>query len=162
MRIEEVYLTKENLLKIKSIDDLFYSDQLEIDWYLKRYSDKHKGILLLDNDKCVGYIVMAPVRKELYKAIISGVILNDVDVNPDMFIDSSKYNYIVSCVILEEYRHKGYGKMLVEKLLTSNNKSTHYCALTISKDGSNLASKFMKLKMKLNEEVNIYEIKKLF
>ena len=158
MRVEKVSLTKDNLLKIKSIDETFYKSNLDINWYLERYTNKHNGYLLYDNNKVVGYIVSVPIKKELYDALVNGVLLNDININPDMFIEDSYYNYIVSIVILEEYRYQGMGNLLLEALL-NNVKNGLYCALTISKEGSILANKYMNLKLKINDEVSVYELK---
>ncbi len=158
MRVEKISLTKDNLLKIKSIDETFYKSNLDIDWYLERYTNKHNGYILYDNDKAVGYIVSVPIKKEFYDALINGVLLNDININPNMFIEDSYYNYIVSIVILEEYRHQGMGNLLLETLI-NNAKKGLYCALTISKEGSILANKYMNLKLKINNEVSVYELK---
>jgi len=158
VRIEKVYLTKDNLLKIEKIDDSFYTNAITgIDWYLERYNEKHYAYCLFDNNDIVGYIVSVPIKKELYDAITSGVLLNDLYINPSMFLNESKYNYIVSCVIKEEYRNKHYGQLLTETLI-NDLKDCYACSLTISKGGFKLASKYMKLKMQLNDEVAVFEI----
>lgn len=47
MKFAEVNLTKENLLKIQDIDVLFHKNAITgIHWYLERYNENHKGILL--------------------------------------------------------------------------------------------------------------------
>ena len=158
MKVEKVSLTKDNLLKIKSIDETFYKSNLDIDWYLERYTNKHIGYLLYNNDKAIGYIVSVPIKKELYDALVNGVLLNDTNINPDMFVEDSYYNYIVSIVILEEYRHQGFTKLLLANPL-NNAKDGLYSALTISKEGSILASKYMNLKLKINDKVSVYELK---
>lgn len=157
MKIEKIYLTKENLLKIEKIDDSFYKNAITgIDWYLERYNEKHYAYCLVDEEEIVGYIVSVPIKKELYDAIINGVLVNDLHINPAMYLNESKYNYIVSCVIKEEYRYKNYGKLLMEKVLDNLN-NCYACCLTISKDGYKLANKYMKLKMKLNDNVSVFE-----
>ena len=155
MKIEEVNLTKENLIKIENIDNTFYKNDITgIDWYLQRYNKDHKAILLFDNDKCVGYCVFVPIKKELYEALVNGVLINDVNINPKMYINKSKYNYVVSSVILKEYRGKGYATLMIEKLL--ENITGKFVALTISSDGYKLASKFMNFKLKISDEVNVF------
>lgn len=155
MKIEEVNLTKENLIKIENIDNTFYKNDITgIDWYLQRYNKDHKAILLFDNDKCVGYCVFVPIKKELYEALVNGVLINDVNINPKMYINKSKYNYVVSSVILKEYRGKGYATLMIEKLL--ENKTGKFVALTISNDGYKLASKFMDFKLKISNEINVF------
>ena len=40
MHIEEVKLTKKNLIKIKEIDNTFYTkENISLDWYLERYNN---------------------------------------------------------------------------------------------------------------------------
>ena len=155
MHIEEVCLTKEYLLKIKNIDDTFYRNViLDIQWYLERYNEYHKGIILLDNNEVVGYLVAVPIKKEFYDAIINGVIINDLYINPKMFINDSNYKYVVSCVLLEKYRGKGYATQMMQKLF--ENAIGNYCALTITEYGYNLANKFMNLKQKINSDVSVF------
>ena len=152
--IKEVTLTKDILLKIKEVDDTFYkSDKLNIDWYLERYEGKSGGVLLLDENKCAGYIVSVPIRKELYDAITFGVIVNDVLVSPKMFTDGSLYCYVVSCVILKDYRGRGYGSKMLEMILRDKKR---YCALSVSDGGYHLANKYMDFKMNVYENVNVF------
>lgn len=88
MQIIEDKLTKDNLLKIKKIDDKFYNSPItNIDWYLERYTKNHKGIFLLDNEKVVGYLISVPIKQALYEALINGVFINDLYINPQMFIE---------------------------------------------------------------------------
>ena len=157
MTIEKIYLTKENLLKIEKIDDSFYTNAITgIDRYLERYNEKHYAYCLIDENEIVGYILSVPIKKELYDAIINGVLVNDLHINPDMYLNESEYNYIVSCVIKKEYRYKNYGKLLMETALSDLN-NCYVCCLTISKDGYKLANKYLKLKMKLNDDVSVFE-----
>ncbi len=159
MEFERVNLNKDILIEIKKIDDIFYKDDnTTLDWYLERYTDKHIGYLIKDNGKIVGYIVSVPIKKVLYNALINGVLVNDININPDMFITRSRYNYIVSFVMLPEYRHKGLGTKLIKSII-KNVKRGYYCALAISKEGNALSGKFMKLKKKINEDISVYEIK---
>lgn len=159
MKFEKVKLTKENIKEIKKIDDIFYQDDdLDLNWYLDRYTEKHMGYLIKDNNKVVGYLVSVPIKKVFYKALISGVLINDTNVNPDMFVTHSKYNYIISFVLLPDYRHKGIGSELIKSVIKSVNHG-YYCSLAISKEGNALSRKFMKLKKHINDNISVYEIK---
>ena len=154
IKIKKDNLTKENLMKIKNLDSLFYKEDILTDeWYLERYNSNHSGIFLYDDEICIGYLVSIPITKELYKAIINGVIINDLYINPKMILNKSKYNYIVSSLIKEEYRNIGYGKLMMEELFKVKGK---YCALTITKEGYSLANKYMKHKLKINNQVNVF------
>ncbi len=161
MIIEKVSLSKNNLEEIKKIDDEFFSDEnLTMDFYLNRYNEKHNGYILKDENKNVlGYLVSVPVKKELYNAIKKGVITNDLFINPQMFINKSKYNYIVSICILQEYRKKGYGKQLFETFL-KDRKTGKYISLTITKEGYTLLNKYMNMMKKINNETAIFELVK--
>ncbi len=156
MKIIERKLIKSNLLKIQKIDKEFYNDDsLNIEWYLRRYNEKQKGIFLLDNEKIVGYLVCVPIKKELYDAIINGVLLNDLHINPKMFVEKSNYNYIVSIVIRKDYQQKGNGSLMMKKLF--ENAKGKYCALTISDEGYYLAQKFLNLIVRISDKVNVFE-----
>lgn len=156
IKIEKVFLTEENLLKIEKIDRKFYINAIpNIQSYFNIYKCYHSAYLLVNNeDMVVGYIVLVPIKKELYDAIINGVILNDIDINPKMFIEKSDYNYLVSCLIEEKYRNKGYGKKLMD-IAIKDIKGNIFC-LAITKEGFALASKYHELKEKLNENVSIF------
>ena len=55
MKIEKVFLTKEALVKIKQIDDRFYIDVPNIEWYLERYNENHYAYCLFDNNAYIFY-----------------------------------------------------------------------------------------------------------
>lgn len=159
MEVRRINLTKENLKKIKKIDDTFYKDdELTIEWYTERYNDKHQAIVLMDGDDVVGYVVPVPINKRFYRAIKDGIIVNDVYVNPKMMLNRSKYKYIISCVILDRYRHKGYGTLMIEELF--KHAKGYYIALTITKDGYHTFSKYMRLVNTVNEDVHVFELKR--
>ena len=149
-------LTKTNLIKIQEIDKIFYKeDTLTLDWYLERYNEKNKGIFLIDRGIIVGYLVFVPINYRLYEAIINGVLINDYYINPNMFVKKSDYNYVNSCVILEEYRGKGYGTLMMKKMLEE--VKGKICTLTVTKQGYYLAKKVFNLKMKINDSVSVFE-----
>ncbi len=159
MKIDKIRLTEENIKIIKEIDDTFYHDEATtIEWYLERYTSKHNGYLIKNNDKVVGYLVAVPIKKEAYDAITNGVIVNDIYLNPKMYIEKSKYHYIVSFVLLENYRNQGIGTNLILSIIKNVDKG-RYCALTISKEGAAVSQKFMKLKKQINDDVAVFEIK---
>lgn len=159
MRVEKINLTKEKLLKIKKIDDSFYiNDKLNIDWYTERYKEFHNGYLLInEKEEAVGYIIVVPVKKELYDAIISGVLVNDIHINPNMFIERSNYHYLSSFVLKKEYRHQNYGLLLINEL--AKDVKGNICCLAVSEDGNHKAEEYMNLKEKLNDKVSVFEIK---
>ena len=156
VKVEKVKLTKENLLKI---DDEFYTNEIfGINWYTERYKEFHNGYLLInEKEETVGYIIVVPIKKELYDAITNGVLVNDIHINPNMFIEKSEYYYLSSFVLQKEYRHQNYGLLLIKKL--AEDVKGNICCLAISEDGKNKASQYMDLKEKINDKVSAYEIK---
>lgn len=160
MKIEKIPLNKENLIKIKKIDDLYFTEDItDLNWYLERYTTKHTAYVIKDNqDNYQGYIIAVPIKKVLYKAITNGVLINDININPDMFVNKSKYHYIASFVILEKHRHKGLGLKLIKSIIKLVDKG-YYCALVMSNEGDAISKKYMHLKKKINENISVYEIK---
>jgi Acetyltransferase (GNAT) family. len=155
MKIEEVNLTKEILHEIKKLDDLFYGeDEFGIDWYLSKYTDRNKGFVLFNDDsEIVGYGIPAPIKKEYYDALYNGVIISDLYVNSNMYLESSDYYYISSMVIKEEYRNLGFGERLAKLMIADGKKNV---ALTVSKKGAHIISKYMKHHLKVNDFTNIF------
>lgn len=157
MKIETVNLNKENLITIKEIDDKFYDkENLDLNFYLKRYNANHSAYFFKNANKVVGYIVSVPIKKELYNVFKKGIITNDIYINNKMFIDNSRYNYISSICILEEYRNKGYGKQLFESFLKNIDKGK-YIALAINESGYQIASKYMKVIKEIDNNVKVLE-----
>lgn len=155
MKIIKSFLTNDVIDMIINIDKTFYEKVNDEKWYKERYNRFHYAYILMDEEKPVGYILSVPIRKQLYDAIKSGVLINDTDVNPNMIVNESYYNYITSCVILEEYRNKGYGKNLLETLL--QNGRGFYIALTISNNGYKLARTYMDEMLKINNLMYVFE-----
>ena len=86
LTVKEVSLTRETLEEIRKIDLEFYPNIGLIDWYLSRYKPWHSAFVALDDGKMIGYFVAVPVRKELYDAILNGVMVDDLGINPDMYL----------------------------------------------------------------------------
>lgn len=158
MEIKKVKLSKENLKIIKSIDEIFYKDdRLTLQWYLERYNENHDGILLINEENIsVGYLVCVPIKEELYNQFVSGMLSDDVEVDPQMFIKESKYNYIVSSVIFEKYRRKGYGTKMLEELM-KDSVDKNYCAISVSPEGYKLLRKKLDVIKKVTDKVYAFE-----
>ena len=81
--IKEVSMTKEVLNEIRAIDLEFYPNIGPLAWYLARYKPWHHIFVATDEDRIVGYFAALPVRKELYDAVLNGVLVDDLGINPD-------------------------------------------------------------------------------
>ena len=103
----------------------------------------------------VGYVAIANIKEELYNSIKSGSIRNDIDLNPIMYDRNSKYHYLSSIVILDEYQKLGYGQKLLNCAIKEYNHNL--ITITISESGYALMNKVMKQVIKLGKEITIFE-----
>ena len=92
----------------------------------------------------VGYIISVPIKKELYDRFLAGELTNDVEISSELFIELSNYYYLSSCVLKGDYRGKGYGTELLQRVVDDNSKN--YIAISVSAGGYNLLSKYMNCK----------------
>ena len=141
LTIREVSLTKETLEEIRKIDLEFYPNIGPIDWYLSRYKPWHSAFAAMDGGKMVGYFVTMPVRKELYDAILNGVLVDDLGINPEMYLKESKYYYAVSIVIQKAYRGRNISRQLLDAYF-SRYPDRKTCLLAVSRSGCRLAEHY--------------------
>ena len=155
LTIKEVSLTREILEEIRKIDLEFYPNIGLIDWYLSRYKPWHSAFAAMDDEKMIGYFVAVPVRKELYDAIVSGVLVDDLGINPDMFPKESEYYYAVSIVIQKEYRGRNISRQMLDAYFSKYpDKKT--CLLAVSKNGYRLAEHYFSLVKDISENVGVF------
>ena len=145
----------ENLLRcIMEIDNTFYTDSItDFDWYIKKHLGR-ECVILYDEERPVGYFYIVPIKPELYKAIVSGVLYNDIHINPEMFVEHSEYYYVASCVILKEYRGKGYANKMMKTAFEG--LKGHFCAIAVSDGGRALSEKYMVKVKDIPFNVSIY------
>ncbi len=155
MKIVKTFLSRENLEIIRNIDSNFCDNLKDIEWYIKRYNRFHYAYMLVEGEKPVGYLLSVPIRKQFYDAIKSGVLMGDYDINPNMYLTESYYNYIVSCVILDEYRNNGYGDALINALFETGRGI--YIMLTRTTDGYKLANSCMNEILKIDNFTFVFE-----
>ena len=141
MTVREVSLTKEILEEIRKIDLELYPNIGPIDWYLSRYKPWHSAFAAMDDGKMVGYFVAVPVRKELYDAILNGVLVDDLGVSPDMYLKESEYYYAVSVVIQEAYRGRNISRQMLDAYF-SRHPDIKTCLLAVSSAGYRLAGHY--------------------
>ena len=155
LTIKEVSLTREILEEIRKIDLEFYPNIGLIDWYLSRYKPWHSAFAAMDDEKMIGYFVAVPVRKELYDAILNGVLVDDLGVNPKMVLKESEYYYAVSIVIRKEYRGRNISRQMLDAYFSKYpDKKT--CLLAVSKNGYRLAEHYFSLVKDLSENVGVF------
>ena len=153
--IKKEKMTDEILEKIMYIDNIFYQENFDVDYYRERYSVDSLLYCLYDDRKIVGYISKYGIKESLYNDLINGLYDSDYEFNVDLLDDSSEYVYISSAVILEGYKRNGYGINLLDKVLSEKGKK--YVAMSVSEAGFNLANKKMNFVKKVNDDVAIFK-----
>ena len=155
LTVREVSLARETLEEIRKIDLEFYPNIGPIGWYLSRYKTWHSAFAAMDDGKMIGYFVAVPVRKELYDAILNGVLVDDLGVSPDMYLKESEYWYAVSVVIRKEYRGRNIGRQLFDAYFRKYpDKKT--CLLAVSGGGRRLAEHYFSLVKDVSENVAVF------
>lgn len=149
-------MTDDILSQIMDIDKKFYKENYTLNWYKQRYNENNIAFCLYDNDKMIGYAVIAGIKEKLYNDIKNGKYTNDFDFNPNLFDSSSDNMYFVSINILEEYRGKHLGTILTNEVI-KHYKDKRIIAVTISKGGYSIATKCMKYIRNVNDNVAIFE-----
>ena len=155
IEIKEVSMTKEVLEIIREFDLQFYPNIGPIDWYLARYKPWHTSFVAMDDGKIVGYLTSLPARKELYDAILSGVLIDDIGINPDMFLKESEYRYVESMVIRAEYRGRNISEQLFDAYFDRYG-GKKACAIAVNTEGHHLAVHYFGLAKELSSGVGIF------
>ena len=153
--IKEVSLTKEVLEEIRKIDLQFYPNIGPIDWYLARYKPWHSAFVAMDEGKIVGYIASLPARKELYDAILNGVLIDDLGINPEMFLKESEYYYVGSILVKTEYRGRSISKQLLNAFIRKYG-DRKICLIAVSKEGYRLAEHYFSLAKEISDGIGIF------
>ena len=153
--IKEVSLTEEVLEEIREIDLTFYPNIGPIEWYLVRYKPWHSAFVAMDGEKIVGYLAALPARKELYDAILNGVLIDDLGINPDMFLKESAYYYAGSVVIRQEYRGQNISRQLLDAFINKYG-SKKICLIAVSKSGLRLAEHYFTLVKFISGGIGIF------
>ena len=153
--MKEVSLTKEVLEEIRRIDLEFYPHIGPIDWYLARYKPWHSAFVAMDDERIVGYFVAVPIQKGLYDAVLNGVLVDDLGVNPAMFLKESEYYYAVSIVIEKAYRGQKISRRLLDMFI-DRHRDKKTCLIAISPEGCRLAEQYFKYKENLSDTVRVF------
>ena len=155
VEIKEVSLTEEILQEIRKIDLQFYPNIGPIDWYLARYKPWHSTFVAMDQGQIVGYIASLPARKELYDAILNGVLIDDLGINPDMFLEESEYCYLGSILLKAEYRGRNIGRQLLDAFMNKYGDKK-ICLIAVSKEGYHLAEQYFSLVKEISGGIGIF------
>ena len=156
--IKEVCLTKEILEEIRALDVCFYPNIGPIDWYLARYKPWHRFLVAMDKESIIGYLASVPVRKELYDAVLNGVLVDDLGINPDMYLKDSPYYYAGSILIKENYRGLNISRRLLDAYIEKY-RDRKTCLIAVSKSGYRLAEHYFSLVKNLSENVSVFASK---
>ena len=148
IEIKEVSLTKEVLEEIREIDLQIYPNMGPIDWYLARYKPWHSAFVAMDEGRIVGYIASLPARKELYDAVLNGVLIDDLGINPDMFLKESEYGYIGSVALKAEYRGRGVSRQLFDAFV-GRYADKKLCMIAVTPAGRHLSERYFSLAKEL-------------
>ena len=157
--IKEVSLTREVLEEIRAMDVCFYPNIGPIDWYLARYKPWHRIFAAMDEGSIIGYLAALPVRKELYDAVLNGVLVDDLGINPDMYLQESPYYYAGSILIKETYRGQNISRQLLDAYIAKyQDKKT--CLIAVSRSGYRLAEHYFSLVKDLSENIGVFASKR--
>lgn len=152
---KEVSLTRDILEEIRRIDLEVYKNISGIEWYLSRYRPWHSAFAAMDKDRIIGYVTAVPIQRVLYEAILNGVLVDDLDINPNMFVQESEYMYARSIVIAKEYRKQSISGRLVE-MLTDRFKGKKICLMSVTEEGRRLAGHCFRHWMRLTDGVDVF------
>lgn len=157
MEILKVKMSETTKQEILEIDEKYYIDSIvSIFWY-DRYDENTEVILLkTDCNVTVGYLIIAGIKKELYDIFKAGVLVGDICINSNMFDGKSKYKYLSSIVIIEEYRSMLFGSYMLDLALKYYYKDI--IAISTSKGGYALLNKRFKHIVKLTDKVELFEL----
>lgn len=153
--VKKAKMTEQVIRSIVEIDKKFYTnfDYNDLSWYFERYSDKNEVFLLLVDGKIVGYFLFVEISKPLFDDIVGLKYDNDFDFPAKDWNCKSGLFYIPSVVVLKEYRR--FAAPLLRRLVVEAKKKDKLVALTVSKEGHRMASKFLEFVGVANTEKDV-------
>ena len=155
IEIKEVSMTREALESIRDIDLQFYPNVDPIDWYLARHKPWHTSFVATDNGEIIGYLAFLPARRELYDAILNGVLIDDSGINPDMFLKESEYFYVESLVLKAQYRKMNISRRLFNAFFDRYGDKKAI-TIALSQEGYRLAEHYFSLAKALSCGIGIF------
>lgn len=153
--IKDVSLTEETLREIRSVDMSAYGYARDLGWYLERYHPWHSAFAAVDGGRIVGYLAAFPIQKALYDALVSGVLVDDAGISPNMFLKDSEYIYVCSIAIEPAYRDHTISRRMVEMLLEKY-RGKKLCLITVTGKGRRLAACYFEHRLRVTESVDVF------
>ena len=153
--LQQETVTDKLLQEIKELNKDFYGNII-LEWYVNPNIYTAKCICYRNKQKQLkGYILVTCISKLYYQALVKGVYTDELDTNYILYVPNSAYWYITSVVIAKEEQHKGIATQLLAYLLQY--PFEHICAITVTKEGNLLFSKYLNKIEQLSEECFIFE-----
>ena len=109
----------------------------------------------MDKGSIIGYLAALPVRKELYDTVLNEVLVDDLGINPDMYLKDSPYYYAGSILIKEAYRGRNISRQLLDAYI-GKHRDKKTCLIAVSKGGYRLAEHYFSLVKDLSENVGVF------
>ncbi len=131
-----------NLIKpIYQLDKTYYGTTVKPSWYC-RYVNKAKIVLCLENNKIVGYLIIANISKKLFCNITNLKFSGDINFNSADFLTKSHYCYLPSILILKQFRQPNLPLIMINMAL-KHIKNKKICAICVSNEGTSMAKRFL-------------------
>lgn len=159
---------EEDLEKINLLDKMTYGEKylLSVSDYKKRIEKNNNHIYVVKNSKrdVVAYISIIPLEYDAYIRIKNGETDKEVITIDNIISDNEygEYFYFDSIIVDPSYRRYGIGRKLcafaINDTIKSNKTIKRIMAHTISKGGTNLASKYgLEIKKQLDKTTIVME-----
>ncbi|HLC38542.1 MAG TPA: GNAT family N-acetyltransferase [Patescibacteria group bacterium] len=129
---------------------------IEIKIYKKNQIAKQIDKFVLEYNS-IGYKDRIFVRKMLLSSLFLGIAyLNNKAVGLGRIIgDGVRYSFIVDVMVNDDYRGKGVGKKLVQKLARTNN--TTFIQLNNDPKDPGLKEFYQKVGFKMSKDIHVFE-----
>jgi GNAT superfamily N-acetyltransferase len=149
----------ELLHEIKELNKKFYDD-VDLEWYTSDLKDTFSFVCCRENKTLVGYAVIMGLTENAYQSLIDDfVLVNDDEGDNEevIYAVETPYYYLSSIVVAEDVRRKGYGHQIMN--LVMQQRFPSLSAITVSKEGLTLLSRYMDIKSQLGDYCFVLEKK---
>lgn len=149
----------ELLHEIKELNKKFYDD-VDLEWYTSDLKDTFSFVCCREKKTLVGYAVIMGLTENAYQSLIDDfVLVNDDEGDNEevIYAVETPYYYLSSIVVAEDARRKGYGHQIMD--LVMQQRFPSLSAITVSKEGLTLLSRYMDIKSQLGDYCFVLEKK---